>query len=74
MMKNPTKIYIPLSADAEMEVSCVVREYDGMDSDPGVELRAPSVAEMFEVLEVLRGKDFLGQAQVRPGLDFDENV
>lgn len=69
-MNDPLKIYLPLAADTELELTCVVREYDGIDCDPGVELRQPTVAEMFAALDALRGRNILGRAQLEPTLDF----
>jgi hypothetical protein len=60
-MTAPLTLYIPLSADAELEIRLVTRACNGITSDPQVIRCEPTGRELFQALDVLRGRDFLQQ-------------
>lgn len=50
----PVHLYIPLTADVEMQVSFTAREFDGIASDPHTRLRTPTLAEMMAAVRTIR--------------------
>jgi len=57
-MNRPTRLYITHGPGIELEVTVVAREYNGIDSDPKVRLRQPTLEELHGCLDEVRGGDF----------------
>ena len=51
------KIYLPISMDEELAVEITHRGWNGIDSDPKIEVRSATLAEAAIALHVI-GRDF----------------
>lgn len=49
-----TTIYQPLSPDVELKLSMEIRYYNGIDSDPRVITREPTLAEILRAAALIR--------------------
>lgn len=67
---NSTPIYYKLDAHREMEITLRMREYNGIDSDPGVIVREPTFSEAMTLAGKLQDKALLSLT-TEPDLDYD---
>ena len=69
-MTTPETIYLPISADLEIQLTMQVRYYSGISSDPRTLTRPPSVSELLQVVAKIR--DYTLQADYKSTLDYPE--
>lgn len=69
-MDQPLKIYIPVGPTVEIELTCVARVSNGIDTDPAVILREPTVKEMFALVDQTGRPRFLEHVSLSPTLDY----
>ena len=69
-MSEPSRLYVSISTDIELEVVVTAREYNGIDSDPRVRLRQPTLEELQGCLADVKAGDF----RFFKDLDFPEEV
>jgi hypothetical protein len=70
-MNKTTIVYLPLSADTEIEIRLTRRSYNGIASDPKVITGEPSASEVFAVAKALRGTHL--KFSTTPTLDYPES-
>lgn len=58
-----TKFHLQLDADREVEITLVVREADGIDSDPHTITRTPTLAEARAVQSHLESHGLLALSE-----------
>lgn len=63
---NETRIFVTHAPHVELEIVVVARVYNGIDADPRVRLRQPSLEELYGCLETVRGGEF----RFVPDLDY----
>lgn len=68
---NITAIYIPLDENREIALTIETRVYNGIDTDPRVLVREPTVNEVFALVGKLT-EESLCRLPIRPTLDFPE--
>lgn len=61
-------LYLPLGPHAEIEILLTVRTYNGIDSDPGIILGEPSLADIITLRETIADPRFLAGVSPRPTL------
>ena len=66
-----TTIFQPLSRDVEMKLTLQIRYYNGIDSDPRVITREPTLSEILAVAAKLRPGGNL-DFSATPTLDYPE--